>query len=226
MQGFPAGMQGFNAGMGLPRTSRSAAGEWDSLFPGGDQSDIDLFQSMGNPVFGGPGGPGGIGGGQEDLVFQMMQKLMGDGGFGGGPGIPLPEVRKMKQKEESWGRWWKVLHFLSAVLLSLWVVRCAGWTFKGSLLERVESTNLARSEKPVMTFVSCLWNWVLKASTAATLVFCHDGVGSSVFPFFSGKGRGFPLDMPSASLLSSLFFRVALLQGRGSPRSAASFPHP
>jgi hypothetical protein len=140
-------MQGLNAGTGPSRSSQSATGEWDSLLPG-DQLDVDLTQLMGNPMF---GGGGGVEGGQEDLVFQMMQKLMGDGGFGGGPGIPLPEVQQMKQKEESWGKWWKVLHFLSAMLLSLWVVWYTGWTFKGSSLERVESTNLARSEKPVMT---------------------------------------------------------------------------
>jgi len=95
---------------------------------------------------------------QEDQILQMIQHVMGGAGglegMGGGPGgmgglgglggpvmgmgIPPPETQHIQQREQSLGIWWKASHVLSSLHLVGWVLRGTGWSFTGSVLERVQ----------------------------------------------------------------------------------------
>lgn len=121
-------------------------------------TDLDLRQML---LDMNQGPPPGMGAGGEDPMMAMLQQMMGGAGgmpgMGGmgGPGMQMPPGMggmmgmPPQQQGNEWGKWWKILHSLCALLLGLWAIRTTGWNFTGSSLQRAESSNLAMSEKPV-----------------------------------------------------------------------------
>lgn len=130
-------------------------------------SDMDLRQMLMSMNQGSsPGTPGmgmpGMGAGEDPMMAMLQQMMAGGGGMPdmGGPGMQMPPgmeglagmmggMQSPQQIANDWGLWWRVLHSICALILGLWAVRATGWGFAGSSLQRVESANLATSEKPV-----------------------------------------------------------------------------
>ena len=117
------------------------------------------------------GGGGGLGGDASameghDPLMQLLQQISGaGGGFPGMEGLspgmmsgimggndgPAQTADPSATNREQWGMWWAVVHALAALVLSLWALRSNPMAFDGSQMTRIESANLARSEKPVIS---------------------------------------------------------------------------
>lgn len=148
--------------------------------PGGGDlhqpSDMDLQQLLlsmnrGAPPSGMPGmGMPDMGASGDDPMLAMLQQMMSTGGGmpGMGPGMQVPPGMAMPPGMEGlagmlgmqdpatagkdWGGWWRALHALCTFVLGLWAVKATGWSFSGSLAQRLESASMAVGEKPVCFF--------------------------------------------------------------------------
>ncbi|KAA8905381.1 hypothetical protein FN846DRAFT_907498 [Sphaerosporella brunnea] len=117
-----------------------------------------LYRPRGSPGST-PNDTPGLGEGQDPLM-QLLQQISGAGGFpsvegmenimGGasGAGGMGGSAQAVESKGDRWGMWWTVLHALSAFMLAIWALRSHPGVFDGSEMMRVESANVAASEKP------------------------------------------------------------------------------
>ncbi|KAL7275571.1 hypothetical protein RUND412_001497 [Rhizina undulata] len=155
------------AGLPPPPSSFRNASASAQRNPLSTPSDAELRQMMLDYQSFAGGEDVGFEGMQFDPMMQLFQQMgmgnMGTPGMPGmGPSVGAAPMQPKNDEVDSWGKWWKVAHALCTMFLSLWVI--TGWHFTGSALQRAESSNLARSEKPQLFWYFTTMELVLQSS--------------------------------------------------------------
>lgn len=145
--------------------------------------------SMLSGMMGGGGGNGaGAGAGAEDPMMKMLLQMMGAGGGGGNPFAGMQQQQQgaaATTKSDSYAAMWRVLHFVLAMGLGLYIAVCTG--FLGTKVERERAafaaTTANDSEDALATRKYFFWTF----ATAETVLLTSR--------FFLDRGRVSPPGM-------------------------------
>lgn len=136
-------------GFDRPQTPNGTGAAGAGGMPQNPFFDPSMFANMmgGASAEGGPGGPAA---GADDPMMKMLTQMMGGAGAGaGGPGTNSPfgganpfagmqQAQAQKQLPDSYAAIWRVLHFILAMGLGLYIALFTG--FLGTKVERERST--------------------------------------------------------------------------------------